>query len=267
MKKTRRRGKVSCQPRISSPRPTGVSLSFLSKILTEASHHQSSMVSTRSQRRSARLQALRSPESHKPSSIASNARITLSQRPERRRPRYKASSRIARSPHNQLKPRPLRTPRISLPQIKYNALVATPDAPLSFRLLELPRELRDLILEQLILHEEMPLPENLHKFTTHIRCISLMARYAPRKRYPRNILLVNRQLHDEFIDVIGALHNYAFNSSLTLRAGGTTLRPDKRPSALETQAGGLSVRSSSARLGRFRSGLSHFASISVLSSR
>jgi hypothetical protein len=156
---------------------------------------------------------------------------------------------------------------IDLSLAHYNALVATPDAPLSFRLLELPRELRDLILEQLILHEEMPLPENLHKFTTHIRCISLMARYAPRKRYPRNILLVNRQLHDEFIDVIGALHNYAFNSSLTLRAGGTTLRPDKRPSALETQAGGLSVRSSSARLGHFRSGLSHFASISVLSSR
>jgi hypothetical protein len=77
--------------------------------------------------------------------------------------------------------------------------------PRAFPLLNLPREIRDMIMSNLLIHQKFSFQDDHNdsgKFTTYNTTHGLKARYTLTQRYPRNILLVNHQLHAEFIDIL-----------------------------------------------------------------
>jgi hypothetical protein len=126
------------------------------------------------------------------------------------------------SPRASRQPKPSRKSKVALPKSKQQCLQASEkdtklngeprradvasnhrrQQPRAFPLLDLPRELRDMILSNLLIHQGMNILDHCGKYTTYNTSHGLRMRYTLTKRYSRNILLVNHQLHDEFINII-----------------------------------------------------------------
>jgi hypothetical protein len=157
------------------------------------------------------------------SGLRHSARIKATSSHAHRDPTSREKLQLSRvSPHASRRPERSRKSKVALPESGYKRLsmskkVAKLHAPNQkagadcghrrqqpgpFPLLALPRELRDIILSNLLIHEGMNILDDCGKFTTYNTSHGLRARYTLTKRYPRNILLVNHQLHDEFIEII-----------------------------------------------------------------